>query len=244
MSGRKKLFVTCCCVAVAAFSLVSTHAQKKGKAPAPGYDLQPVSADFRCPLASDCTTAARVDRISGDGAGPYRGTTGKNDGAYFVDSNYDFWLYLTASYGRAVDLDFSDQIGTAPCATQGGCRKNFVVARAAISDPPSITRVFDAAGVVLPNGFVDIPVGGAVAGRFKFNFPDPAGRALLWTIRFNPESYPGSSDLTVTRTSENTWDIEASVDDVAELVAVPTKGKAIMTHEGFYTMPFKITVTR
>lgn len=241
MSGRKKLFVACSWVAVAAVSIGSAHSQKKGGAPR--YSLVPVSADFRCPLASDCATAARIDRISGDGAGPYRGTAGRNDGAYFT-STHDLWLYLTASYGRAVDLDFSDQIGTAPCATQGGCRKNFIVARAATSDPPSITRVFDPTGVVLPNGFLDIQVGGSARGRFKFNFPDPAGRALLWTIRFNPEFYPGSSELTVTRTSENTWDIEASVDDIAELVAVPTKGKATMTHEGFYTMPFKLTVTR
>ncbi|MBA3949644.1 MAG: hypothetical protein H0X44_06835, partial [Acidobacteria bacterium] len=77
------------------------------------------------------------------------------------------------------------------------------------------------------------------------DFADPAGRALVWTVRFNAEYYPGSTDLTVTRTDLNMWIVEASTSDVAELVAVNTgKGKQVMTHEGFYTMPFKITVTR
>ncbi|MDQ3171476.1 MAG: hypothetical protein M3Q55_15185 [Acidobacteriota bacterium] len=235
------VFIALIVLSVAGSAIVSVAAQKKGGGPT--YVLAPVSADFRCPLASDCATAARIDRIGGDGLGPYNGTAGKNDGAYF-NSNYNLYFHLSPAYGRSVNLDFSDQAVAAPCATQGGCRKNFSMVQTFSSDPPSLTNVLDDTGVSLPNGFLDIAVGESTRARFLFNFLDPAGRALRWTIRFNAEFYPGSTDLTVTRTGVNTWEVEASVDDIAELVAVPTKGKAVMTHEGFYTMPFKMTVTR
>lgn len=240
MSCRKLLFAACASAAVI-LSMTSLDAQKGKPAPAP--DLTPVAADFRCPLAADCTTAERIDRIVGDGSGPYLGNSARVDGAY-LNANTKLYLHLSPSYGRAVVLDFEDVADAAPCAASGTCRKNFSLVRAVSSDPASITNPLDAAGTALPNGFADIAVGASARARFLFNFPDPAGRALRWTVRFNSEYYPGSSELTVTRTGEHTWQVEASVDDIAELVAVPTKGKAVMTHEGFYTMPFKITVTR
>ncbi|MDQ3069007.1 MAG: hypothetical protein M3R55_04685 [Acidobacteriota bacterium] len=224
--------------------MVSVAAQRPVKGGSQPPPLVPVSAAFRCPLADDCPSSTRIDRISGDMQGPYLGNAQRVDGAY-LNENTKLYFHLSPAYGRTVELDFQDQADTAPCLNQGTCRKTFVVVRPNTSDPASITNPLDASGEPLPNGFADIAVGQSARARFMFNFPDPMGRPLLWTVRFNAEFYPGSSDVTVSRTAENTWVIEASGDDVAELVAVPTgKGKMIMTHEGFYTMPFRITVTR
>ena len=56
--------------------------------------------------------------------------------------------------------------------------------------------------------------------------------------------YPGSTDLTVTRTATNTWIVEASDSDIAELVSTTTSGRSVTVNEGYYAMPFKITVVR
>ncbi len=216
---------------------------QKGK-PAPPQHTS-VAADFRCPGAADCLTAARVDRIAGDGGGPYIGTyAGSTTGeGAFLNENHKLAMRYTTSYGRAIFADFRDRIAPGTCGA--GCRKNFDIAEVRATAYPSITNPVDTSQADLPNGFYDIPVGGSGKARYKLDFADPAGRALIWTVRFNAEYYPGSTDLTVTRTSENTWEVEASVNDVAELVAINSgKGKQVMTHEGFYTMPFKITVTR
>ncbi len=238
----RRMVLVCVCLALIAAAPVM--AQKKGKpAPAPAPTGVPVSAELRCPLAADCMTAERIDRIAGDGLGPYVGNAA-GEGAFFNDNN-KLDIHYTTSYGRSIVADFGDQIANGTCMTTGSCRKNFNFAEVHATSYPSITNPVDAAQEPLPNGFNDIPVGGSSKARFKLDFADPAGRALIWTVRYNAEFYPGSTDLTVTRTSENTWVVEATASDVAELVAINTgKGKQVMTHEGFYTMPFKITVTR
>ena len=244
MSGGKKLFVACSWIAVAALSLVSVEAQKKG-GPAPTPQHTSVAADFRCPGAADCLTATRVDRITGDGAGPYVGTyvgSTTGQGAFLNEFNKLAMRYTT-SYGRSIFADFRDRVASGTCGAN--CRKSFDIADVRATPYPSITNPVDASQEPLPGGFYDIPVGGSSEAHYKLDFADPAGRALVWTVRFNAEYYPGSSNVTVTRTSENTWEVEAGVNDIAELVAINSgKGKQAMTHEGFYTMPFKITVTR
>jgi hypothetical protein len=77
------------------------------------------------------------------------------------------------------------------------------------------------------------------------NFADPSGRALLWTVRFDPNLFPGSTFITVTRLGQGTWAIESSASDVSQLVSETTsKGKSVTLNEGYYTMPFKITITQ
>lgn len=232
------------CTAALAIAVLSSAvvAAQKGK-PAPKPAGVAVSADFRCPQAADCLSAQRIDRITGDGLGPYVGNAAL-EGAFFNIYNRLLFDYTT-NYGRAITFDFGDFVANGTCAATGTCRKNFTVADVRATVYPSITNPIDAAQTALPNGFADIPVGGASKARFKFDFADPAGRAFNWTVRFNSEFYPGSTDLTVTRTALDTWIVEATTSDVAELVAINTgRGKTIMTHEGFYTMPFRITVTR
>jgi len=240
MRLRHPLLVCTAALVIAVLSSAVVSAQKGKPAPAPTG--VPVSADLRCPQAADCLSAERIDRITGDGLGPY---VGAGDQGAFFNENNKLDIHYTASYGRTIVADFGDVVANGACVTAGNCRKNFSVADVRATSYPSITNPVNASQEPLPGGFYDIPVGGTSKARFKLDFADPAGRALIWTVRFNAEFYPGSTDLTVTRTSLNTWEVEATTSDVAELVAINTgKGRQIMTHEGFYTMPFKITVTR
>ena len=201
--------------------------------------LTPVSATFRCPGA-DCLT---LDGISGDGAGAYVGVTDDQEGAY-LDGGSDLYLSLKPTYSRFVQIDFDAPInGPAPCAAAHSCRRNFTTYSTNNSQPPSITNPLDASGRELPNGFLDIPIGATVAARYKMDFFN-ASQTVRFTVRFNADAYPGSSNVTVTRTGTAVWVVEAHASDVAELVSVPVSGKQTVVNEGFYSMPFRITVTR
>lgn len=228
-----------CLAALVALPLATAGlgAQKKSTAK---FTNIPVTASFRCPMEADCLAD---DGISGDALGSYTGLTTTEQGPYF-NSNYHLYFPLKPGLGRFVGLDFSAPVSTPECAAAGACYKNFTSVYTDDSQPPSITNPVDAAGGPLPNGFYGIAIGQTVASRYKFNFPDPSGRALLWTVRFNSNTYPGSTDVAVTRVSENVWVVEATAEDVAELVVTPTKGRSVTTSEGFYSMPFRITVVR
>jgi len=56
--------------------------------------------------------------------------------------------------------------------------------------------------------------------------------------------YGASGLLTVSRSSVNTWTIEATSDDVAVLESANTSGNTVKINEGYYRMPFKITVVK
>ena len=89
-----------------------------------------------------------------------------------------------------------------------------------------------------------ISVGQTVNARIYINFADPQGDPILWTVRFDPRLYPGSTFLTVTRSAENVWVIEANSTHVAGPVSANTSGKLVKVNEGYFTMPFRITVTK
>lgn len=216
-----------------------------------GNTLYPVAAEFRCPVSGECFAA---DQIQGDFLGPYRGTTpagsattqeglASNMGGYFTEGNL-FLFSLKAGLGRFISFAFTHPIGTALCVASNTCRKTFSSANTDVSLPGSRTYPVDAVGTDLPNGFMSIPVGQSARARLYLNFADPAGRAILWTVRFDPAMYPGSTHLTVTRTEINRWIIEAIESDIAELVSANTSGKTVKVNEGYYTMPFRITVTK
>ena len=212
----------------------------KGAPPSKSSNV-PVTATFRCPLSLECQSA---DRIQGDGAGSYTGaTTSPEQGPYF-DSGSNLYFPLQPGLGRFVSIDFSAPLGTPACAANGTCRKTFTTLFTDNSLPASITNPLDAAGTPLPTGFLSLAVGQSTRARYKLNFADPAGRSLLWTVRFNSSAYPGSTELTVTRTAINTWVVEASASDVAELVSTTTSGRSVTVNEGYYAMPFTITVVR
>lgn len=248
MLGRTLVILTSLGIALSVVD--SVQAQKAARSGG-GNTLYPVTAEFRCPTTVECLTP---DGIEGDSLGAYRGTTpdgspttqegtASNMGAYFTEGNL-FLFVLKSGFGRLASFDFSRPVGTAPCVTNGTCRKNFTSTTTDVSLPGSRTYPVDAVGTDLPNGFLSIPIGGSARARFYLNFADPNGRSLLWTVRFDPALYPGSTHLTVTRPATNTWTIEATESDVAELVSATTSGKSVKVNEGYYAMPFTITVVR
>jgi hypothetical protein len=232
--------------------LSSIHAQKSTKSPG-ANTLFPVTADFRCPLSIECVSD---DQIEGDALGPYRGATPEGSattpeahsttmGSYLTEGNL-FFFTLKSDRGRTISFDFGRPLGAAPCAAAATCRKTFSAVVTDRTPHGSRTYPVDAMGTDLPNGFESIPVGQSARARLFLNFEDPAGRELLWTVRFDPRLYPGTTHLTVTRPAVNQWIIEAGDSHIAQLVSEPTttKGKSTKTNEGYYTMPFKITVTK
>lgn len=44
-------------------------------------------------------------------------------------------------------------------------------------------------------------------------------------------------------TASTRWILEATDADVAELVSANTSGKTVKVNEGYYSMPFRITIT-
>ena len=96
-----------------------------------------------------------------------------------------------------------------------GARKTFDFAD--LTDIAINSNVIDpSTGEVAINGALAIPVGSTWPTRIKGNWVDPYGQ--LYTIRFNPVDYPGSTNARVTRTGENSWKLWATEIDVARLV--------------------------
>ena len=155
-----------------------------------------------------------------------------------------FWL-STEDAGRTLYVDFTEPDGPAPClATSKGCRMDFSTASVNVPNMGFNINPTDENDNVLPNGLMDIRVGGSAFARVKINFDDPSGRDYLWTIRFNPGQYAGSTHVRLTRVDEVTWIAEATAEERARLVAINNKGKLVMTDEGLYIMPFKVTIVK
>ena len=229
----------------------SVHAQKVARPGGGSNTLFPVTVDFRCPVSAECLVP---DQIEGDTLGPYRGTTpagstttpeglASNYGGYFTEGNL-LLFSLKSGFGRFISFAFTRPAGTAPCVASGTCRKAFTSAITDVSLPGSRTYPVDAMGTDLPTGFMSIPVGQSARARLFLNFADPAGRDILWTVRFDPALHPGSTLLTVTRPASNKWIVEAIESDIAGLVSANNSGKIVKINEGYYTMPFRLTVTK
>ena len=204
-----------------------------------------VTATFRCPTTADCVVP---DRIAGDPARPYVGNLTTMLGA-FLNSANNFEFQLANSGNQQLFLDFREPANTAPCAASGSCRRSGgyffdMVTTYSTAPAPAIVNPVDANGASLPNGFLDVPIGGTRNAKFKINFPDPAGRAMVWTVRFNPTEYPGSSYVSVTRIDANTWAVEATSAQLAKLVASPDGGIRKQTDEGAFAMPFRFVAVK
>jgi hypothetical protein len=76
--------------------------------------------------------------------------------------------------------------------------------------------------------------------RIKGNWTDPYG--VLYTIRFNPTDYPGSTYAWVRRTSLKQWVVFAGDSDIARLVSPGIHHQGPLD-EGSYQLPFEITFT-
>jgi hypothetical protein len=217
-------------VFVLCLSLIATVGAQKGGKPKP-VD-RPGTAVFRCngptatthlPPGTRCGPWSVPDAITGDG--PVYSATLRFDG--------EFDLYTQSTAGRVVFLNFESWY------TPASGRKNFDFA-----DVPSIglntNVIIPGTETVAGNGILSIPVGQTWPTRIKGNWTDPYG--VLYTIRFNPTDYPGSTHAHVTRNAENSWTVFATDIDVARLVSPGVHNQG-PRDEGSYRMPFAITFT-
>lgn len=166
------------------------------------------------------------DRIGSDGLGPY---IDKLDDVHAViDARGDF------------DMD-TDWYGETPKVEERKLYLYFTEPVLGYYNPPFLYGYVSA---FMSTGVGDLPlmvVDSSVLSNLAVNF-GAAGRG--WFIRFNPEKYPGSTKVLITRLSEDTWEIEALATDIAQLLSYSGKGKFVLTNEGFFHMPFKVTVKK
>jgi len=188
---------------------------------------QKMTVTFRCPTTAACTAS---DRIQGDGLG-----------AFVVADSADPQWGANTLPGRTMFLDFTQPDGVPGCRSTNTCHMSF----STITIPAdALLNPTDAADVELPNGLNDIPVGFTGYARLKINFPDPTGSGLIYTVRFNPTMYPGSTQVRVTRVATKEWVVEATAAERARLVTSDWKAHPTLTDEGVYVMPFSFRVVR
>jgi hypothetical protein len=183
----------------------------------------------------------------GDPSGPYIGNMSTTLGA-FLNAAKNFALRLDAPGGQYLLVDLTVPAGTPPCASTNTCRNvgpmRLGVVRTFNTLPDSLVNPEDATGAWLPNGLLDITVGATMNARGKVNFPDPFGRPILWTVRYDPRQYPGASYLLVHRTAADQWTIETGAAGVAMLESANTQGADRRLNEGLFSVPFSMTVTQ
>jgi hypothetical protein len=189
---------------------------------------RPVTAELRC-AGDGC-----ADRLRSDGA-PYEVMIGG-------DGNLAF--SLANAPDRLVQFDFSDCI--ADCA--GGNRWFTTTHVGAANDLWMHTSVLvPGTENETPQGLHDIPVGATWFSRIKILFRvfDPAGAEFAWAIRFNP-FFQGSTNLQVTRASEQHWWLDALPSQTAwtqSALVTKKRGGAEPVFEGNFAMPFRMTIT-
>jgi len=260
--GRPWVFLAsaAACLLLAAAMAPPLIAQKGGGKP-PTVTLTGVTATFRCTGSVVngviSTACASGDGVLGDAGGSYAGDPAASTtrGAFFWTSGTydDFQLKFDGIGGRSLILDLGTQVQAPTCGGKLPCRKDFdvVVITKTLLEQGLLVRPANPDGSDLAGGMRSIGIGQTVPGKLKVNFPDPDGTTMWWTLRYNPRDYPGSSYVYVTRTGSNAWTISAggylTSDDkgVAELVASPdgSAGRT-QTHEGWYLMPFSLTVAQ
>lgn len=231
--------------------------------------LYSVSAFFRCAYdGSACGvtdtsgTVVVQDRLLSDVGSPYTGRTDVQEGAYISGGDFYFILQPLTVNAWSIWIDLSQRVGQATCGTSCTIDANFPVAGFATDNatPASLTVPVDASGNVLSGGFQGIPPGTSSNARFMQNFMDPEGRPIRYTIRMNSLSYSQSVYASVTHVCGGTgslscsvlnlpghdeWTIEPAYPYVAALESQSTKtGQAPKILEGYFTMPFKITVVQ
>lgn len=158
------------------------------------------------------------DRITSDGLGTY--TDGMGGVKALIDASGNFDLQVPEQ--RQLKLDFA-----APASPD--------------ADAPFPTG--SEAGYISTGcgGFEDMAIGESVRSRLAINFTYGGQN---WFIRFDPAQYPDTSNVLVTRTADDTWEIKAGPDDIAKLLSMPIKGRPVTTEHGNFFLPFKLVVTK
>jgi hypothetical protein len=221
--------------------------------------LTSATLTFRCTGAAVSATnppnpCTDGDAIVGDSLGPYVGgpTGGRTiaQGAY-IDSSGELYFVIQQASGRAVFFDFSNMLaagGSPNLRTFSSIWSVHMGAGGMLCGP------VDANGNTL--SLYNMPLNQAFSGQCRWNFYDTEDTTdtYLWTVRFDPTNYPGTSPVRITRTTpvsgtQYAWTIQANAASpttgaVAELLASTTSGKYVTYGEGFYQMPFGLSLTQ
>ncbi len=210
---------------------------------------QPVDLTFRDDDA---------DRIGSDFA--VSGTVTYTDGEPGVSARIrddGILLFNIEDPNRGLELDFSDQSLPPECG--GGCKKNFVNVTT-VDYPPGAAATIQ----VFDNGtnqhrtdqFLGMSIGEVLRGEMKIGFGG-ARKSTRFSVRFqalgegaiDANIAAKSSFLEITRTSRDTWFIEAvdpsaiGAGDQALLFSKFKQKGTVFQDEGTYYMPFGLTVT-
>ena len=246
----------CCCVSILFAGTADavncerkpTHPQCNGGGQGGGE--HPVDLTFRDDAA---------DKIGSDVA--VSGTVTYTDGEPGVSARFrddGILLFNIDDDDRAILLNFSDQSLPAECTAE--CKKNFDIASTDNFPPGAQASV-----QVLDNGgrqhrvdqFLGMNVGEILRGEMKIGFGNQGRTTTRFGVRFqalgeqvidgNVEAK--SSFLEITRTSQNTWFVEAvdpstiGAGDQALLFSKFKQKGTVLLDEGTYYMPFGLTVT-
>lgn len=226
----KGLLVAGLAVVVVVSGSVQTHAQKGTR-----VQSRPATVEFRCAFSVDA-----VDQCPGDAVLP-DGIRADTAGAFAaqLDSVGETALNLTTGGGRFLWLDFRQ----GPARTDNA-RRHFDTLM--LDSVVFHTNVVDASGNEVTGGLHSIPIAGVSRARLKIAFStlNAAGQTIGWAVRFNPDRFPGSDHITVTRLSATTWQLEATAADRAVLVSGLERSKTLpLLLEGPFAMPFRSIVT-
>jgi hypothetical protein len=238
--GTMHLTRALCVIAMITMASPVATAQKGGK---PKTQDRSATAAFRCAGLEPCGPSGFVvsDSIAGDG-GAYVGVGDLISGSEaFLRSDGEFSFDLRAGGGGFVYLKFAEQV-----AGPSGSVSRKTFDEATLDSFHLNTNVINpATGQDASGALLAIPVGQTWPSRIKAFWTDPYG--IDYVIRFNPDQYPGSTSVWITRESETTWSIEAGHAEIARLVSIPhdPKGKpgSLAADEGLYVLPFRILVT-
>jgi len=166
------------------------------------------------------------DRIKSDGLGSYVHGLDQVKAILDATGNFDLDTVVSKPVIRKLFLDFA---AVASCP-EAGCWAPF---ESGLEDAYMSTG-----GGGLPN----MAVGASIRSKLQVTFASGVG--TQWFLRFDPGQYPETSNVLVTRTASDTWEIQAAPTDVAKLLSAPTKGRLVLTDRGNYFMPFKIVVRK
>jgi hypothetical protein len=228
-------------LALSLLGSVVVAAQKGGK---PKPALMHATASFRCGAVDpDWSCSAEgfdvPDSIIGDG-GSYVGTGDllSGSGALLRDDG-EAHFDIRAGSGRRIHLSFAAQVA----GPSGSFFRKWFTQPTLDSFHWNTNVINPGTGLEAEGGLRAIPSGYTWPSRINAFWIDTYG--VTYNIRFNPDHYPGSGYVWITRHGDTTWTIEALPADPARLLSiVDQKGKPVApTDEGLYTMPFKITFT-
>ena len=248
------MLVCGCAIFLFATPLLAANCEKKPDHPqcnggGEGGGDHPVNLTFR-------DNAADNIRSDVDSSGTVTYTDGESGVSARIRDD-GILLFNIEELNRGLKLDFSEQSLAPECG--GGCKKNFVNINT-VDYPPGAAvsvRVFDnGTSQHRTNQFLGMSVGETLRGEMKIGFGG-ARNSTRYSVRF--QALDGgaldgniaakSSFLDITRTSQDSWLIEA-VDpstigggDQALLFSKFKQKGTVFQDEGTYHMPFGLTVT-